>query len=190
MSGKIGWDRGYYNNDQTVIFSGDIVDAPRPKGATELFYLKNKIAEAGLMMVNYFNMSDMDESEAKIIVSTAKPTNFTKNYTIDASDILATANIKFNTRETVLGMVSSKRGENRFYFGNVVIGNGISSRAGQKSADVRQYFENYLYSLLKLSDVLEMAGADVVRNRPVDGDYIDLSPETLDKTTIIHLLNN
>ncbi len=44
-----------------------------------------------------------------------------------------------------------------------------------------------LVNSLELKELLEMAGA-VVADKIPDGEYIDLSPENLDKTTILDLL--
>ena len=38
VSGKIGWDASYRSKERDILFSGDVTDAPAPRGASELFY--------------------------------------------------------------------------------------------------------------------------------------------------------
>ena len=40
--GKIGWNASYRSTEKSVLFSGDITSAPKPKGASEFFYFKNR----------------------------------------------------------------------------------------------------------------------------------------------------
>ena len=191
VSGKIGWDRNYYNSDKSVVFSGDVTSAPKPNGASELFYVKDRMKESSIVMVNHFNKYEFgDDVEAKIVVSSVQPDSFGKNYMIDVNNLLVSTNINITTKENLLGMVSVVDNENRFYFANMVTGQGATARKNEKSKKVRKYLEHYLFSELKLSELLESAGARVVREKPEDEEYVDLSPENIDKTTIINLLTS
>ena len=78
-------------------------------------------------------------------------------------------------------------GENRFYFANVNIGNSITSTRNTQSQQAREYLVHKLINSIDLRTALTMAEAVVVNERP-NGEYIDLSPEALDKTTIINLV--
>lgn len=187
-SGKIGWDAAYRTEERSVLFSGDMTDAPPPQGASELFYLKQAEQEARLLIVNYFNFQTGDEVPCRLLAAREKPENFKKNYMVDVSHIVAAAQLKLTRKQTILGLIAQIGGENRIYFAQVSIGNSITARHGSQSTQVRKYLVRSLVDSLDFRDSLRRAGATVVAEKP-EGDYIDLSPERLDKTTIINLIN-
>jgi len=91
-------------------------------------------------------------------------------------------------KQNVLGLIVNVEGENRVYFANVSIGKSITSGQNQQSTMVREYFTNSLINGgLYLDQILKSAGANIVRDRP-STEYIDLSPQALNKTTMIDLL--
>ncbi len=195
-SGKIGWDVCYRSEGNDVLFSGDITSAPKPKGATELFYIKGISHEAKLLVVNYYNFSKGDEVNCKVLVAQEKPENFGANYMVDISNIVATANINITKKMNILGLITHVDGENRVYFANSSIGNAITSSANEQSTNIRKYLIGSLVDSLDFNDILKKAGAIVVNERPECNDegepieYINLSPEALDKTTIIDLISS
>jgi len=187
-SGKIGWDAAYRSTDMKVLFSGDITDAPAPNGATELFYFKQGVQEPRILFTNYFNFTKGDEVETKILVAQEKPENFGQNYVVDINHIVAAAVTTISKKQNVLGLIVNVEGENRVYFANVSIGKSITSGQNQQSTMVREYFTNSLINGgLYLDQILKSAGANIVRDRP-STEYIDLSPQALNKTTMIDLL--
>lgn len=183
--GKTGWDAGYRTSN--ILFSGDVTAAPLPNGATELFYLKETIQNPKIMMVNFYNFREGDEVETKIIVAHEKARNFSRNYMVDASNIIAFANVNITRRQNILGLIANINGGIRFYFANVTIGNSITAGTGEQSRRAREYLVNRFTNSLDLREVLEMAGATITDEKP-DGEYLDLSPEALNKTTIVDLL--
>lgn len=184
-AGKTGWDSNYRSDGNNVLFSGDNTAAP--KGAAELFYLKRGISEPLILMLNYYNFTDGDEVETKILVAHESPQNFGKNYMVDISNIIAAANINITKAQNILGLVVNIDGQNRFYFANVSIGNSITSDGNAQSTHVRRYLESSLVNSLSLNEVLILAGANVTTEKPV-GEHLDLSPTALDKTTILRLI--
>ncbi len=186
-SGKIGWDAGYKSGDNQVLFSGDMTSAPTPLGATELFYLKKGSQEPRILTVNYFNFSKDDEVDCKILVAHEKPKNFGKNYMVDINNMVASANIKINRKQNVIGLVLSVDDENRIYFSNSSVGNAVSFRANQNATHIRKYLVGVTKSSIDFRDILTKAGA-IICNELTDEECIDLSPEMLDKTTFLNML--
>ena len=187
-SGKIGWDGEYRSKDKGVLFSGDMTNAPKPGGATELFYIKRGQSEARLLTTNFYNYMD-DEVECKILVAQEKAQKFGDNYMVDPNNIIASANVNISKKQNVLGLVTNVGGENRVYFAHVSVGNSISVSNDVNSTNARKYLVASLENSICMDDILVEAGADVVMVKPV-GDFIDLSPEALDKTTIIDLIKD
>ena len=186
-TGKIGWDAKY--RDQTALFSGDITDAPQPKGATELFYVSNGIAPH-LVMCNYYNFASEYPVNAKVIVANEAPANLKANYMVDVNHIVAKADISVTRRQTILGLVLTVDGQTRFYFGNVSVGCGISAANDGHTAHARNYLTDRFATALDLWEILEVAGATIVNERPQQNAFIDLSPENLTKSSILSLFQN
>ena len=184
--GKVGWDAAYRNKE--ALFSGDITDAPRPNGATELFYVKSGVS-ANLVMCNYYNFSSQDPVDAKIIVAHEAPKKLTSNYMVDTNRIVAKADITVTRKQTVLGLVMTLDGQTRFYFGNVSVGCGISAVNLPHTGHARTYLTDRFTNSLNLKDLLTTAGANVVETRPNHNDFIDLSPENLTKSSIVSLFD-
>jgi len=184
--GKIGWDDYYRTEELDVLFSGDVTDAPPPDGASELFYLREGVSPR-VMMVNYFNHEEGEECEAKILVASENLETLDKNYMVDVSNIVAEATINITKKQDILGLIVSTDDESRFYFANVNVGNSITSRRGIQSEHARKYLLSSLVDSLYFRDILNAAGAKVVSKKP-DSEHLDLSPEALDRTTIINMI--
>ncbi|GAG61286.1 unnamed protein product [marine sediment metagenome] len=54
-TGKLGWDAGYRSESGDILYSGDVTTAPKPDGATELFYVKKQLKDEFIFFVNYYN---------------------------------------------------------------------------------------------------------------------------------------
>lgn len=186
-SGKIGWDASYRTDDRTVLFSGDMTDAPPPHGASELFYLKAGAQEPRILFVNYFNLAEGDAVECRLLVAQEAPTNFGRNYLVDVNKLVATATLTVNQKQTILGLLAQVDGVQRVYLAQVSVGNSITATKKPHTTAARQYLVRTLLNPIDLRDLLHRAGAIVVTEKP-DGEYIDLSPAQLDKGTIIGLL--
>ncbi len=184
-TGKIGWDSDYKSNDQTVLFSGDMTDAPAPLGATELFYIRNGAPESCILFVNYFNYSKEDPVPAKIIAAHERPKNFKANYMVDINKIVASAAVEVSRKQSILGFITNIDNENRLYFANISLGNSISSN-NEYTTQVRTYFEKSLLNSIELNQILLKAGAEIL-DKPAK-DVISLAPEALTKNSFLNIL--
>jgi len=189
---KIGWNLSYLTEEGDVLFSGDMTNAPRPKGASELFYLKREIKDPVLLLVNYYNGcgTELESVPTKILVAKENATkrNFKHNYMVDPNNIVLSSNISMENLQSVIGLLINVDGSNRFYFSNISYGFSNISY-GPQSEKMMEYLKNDLLSRLDLREVLEQAGAEVVDIIPEDESIdIDLSPNSLSKDSIINLL--
>jgi len=187
---KIGWDSSYRTEDKGILFSGDITDATKPNGATELFYIKRQIKSALILLVNYFNFNAEVEVPFKIIVAKEEVKDFKQNYMVNPNNIFAVANSIIKQQQKILGLAITTTDECRFYFAETYIGNSITSFNSKFIEHCRKYLFNFYEHTIKLNNVLEMAGAKLVSNKErFDiGLDIDLSPESLEKDTILNLI--
>lgn len=181
---KVGWDADIRNDE--VLFSGDMTDARVPNGASELYHVKDA-KDPYMVMLNYFNYSADRPVPSTVMVSNEAP-NTLNNYTIDQNKIVAKASVTISKRQTLLGLVKTVGEQTRFYFSNVGVGNAISARENEVTAHARRYLNDRMTSTtIDLSEMLRLAGATVVNERP-DSEFVDLSPEQLSQSKLLNLL--
>ncbi len=192
VSGKIGWDASYRNDGGSILFSGDITDAPLPNGASELFYVQRQSKEAHLMSVNYYNYDEDVPVPCKIMIGKEKVGNLRGNYMLNPNNVITSVPVVVDKKQTILGMVITTTNQCRFYFNGSSMGNQISSSADEQTLKRLKYLTNYYRNTVYLNDLLLKAGATIVSE--TDGNKedlyidIDLSPEKLEKDTILNLL--
>ncbi len=182
--GKIGWDADYRSEDRDILFSGDVTDAPKPKGASELFYIKKQKRGSALLFVNYFNYSEKHPVPFDIVVAKELVKDFKNNYMINPNNIVAKTTSKAITRQKLLGLLTTTKDECRFYFIETSIGQSITSNYNDYTEHARKYLTSFYENTINLRDILEEAGVKFV----TDNYDIDLSPEKLEKDTIINML--
>lgn len=184
QNGKIGWDGGYRNKDRTILFSGDITDASN--GASELFYVSKQRTDAYILFVNYYNYDDSVEVPLRIFVAKEKVKIFNKNYMVHPDNILSVAKTKIVQRQKILGLLTVTTKECRFYFAETNLGGSITAANNDFAEHSKQYLFDFYKNTISLNDILIKAGNRIVKDKK-DCD-IDLSPENLEKNTIINLI--
>ena len=185
-TGKIGWDSSYRTEDRSILFSGDMTDAHKPDGASELFYVKKQENEAAILLVNYYNYNKEIEVPFEIIVAKEKANDFGMNYMVNPNNVLSIAKSKINKRQNILGLLVTTDTECKFYFAETSIGKSITSSGSAFVEHSRKYLFNFYKDMIILNYILEEAGAELVSDK--ENCDIDLSPETLEKDSIINLL--
>jgi hypothetical protein len=187
INGKYGWDGQYMSSDNNILFSGDMTDAR--DGATELFYIKNQSNENNLVMLNFYNIGYYGKDinvPYKIIVAQEKLKDLPRNYMIDPNNILVSVNCEINCKQKIIGLALTDDKKSRFYFCETQIGNSITSNNNDYSEHARKYLFNFYGNSISLNEILVNAGAMLV-DKAEDCD-INLSPEKLEKDTILNLL--
>lgn len=183
--GKIGWDGRYRDRENGIYFSGDLTNAPGAKGAAELFHIGREARGTWIMFVNYYNYQENVDVPFNIVVG-RQTREKTAKALIDANDIVVQASSEMTVRQKNLGIIVSDMNGSRFYFAESELGKAISASGKDYAEQARKYLLNYYQDSIVLNDVLVMAGAELV-TEATDVD-IDLSPEAIDKTTILALL--
>lgn len=181
---KIGWDGEYRNDEKTVLFSGDVTAAPN--GASELFYVNNKANMHGIVMLNYYNFNKDLPVPYKIMIASERPESFDKNYLVNPNNMTASTQSILERKQKVIGLVSIENNECRFYFSEFDLGGNITSSNSEYAVHARNYLNDYYKNMFYLNELITNAGGILVDN--IEKCDIDLSPESLDKNTIIDLL--
>jgi len=183
LAGKIGWDGGYRSDD--LQFSGDVTNAPH--GATEVFRIGNTAEGLWLVNLNYFNFENI-KVPYKIFVGSDSAA-ISGNYLVDPNKLKLIVDSEFNgERQKALGIVYADENTRRFIFSETTFDKLRSARHTDYSQYALDYIKNYYTDVIDLGQLISAAGGVVVSEPPEEGDYVDLSIEALDKTTIIDLL--
>ena len=181
--GKMGWDGRYRTEDRNILFSGDMTDAQ--KGASELFYVKRQIEQAFIVMVNFYNYRADVKVPFKIIIAKEQVKNLKENYMVNPNNVVAAAQSSTKQMQKMLGLlVISPRGC-KFYFAETSLGLSITSSTDEFVENARKYLYAAYTNTISLNEVLKRAGAEMVSDKEYD---IDLSPEKIEKDTILKLL--
>ena len=190
VDGKFGWDADYRDEKREILFSGDMTDA-QGKGASELFYIKKQITRAFLLSLNYYNYSDAEvEVPISIFVAQNAVKNMKENYMVDPNSVVAVSQSSIDKKQKVLGLLVVNTIGNKFYFSDIYLGNSITSSNSEYAKHARKYLLNFYKNSISLNKVLELAGAELIKDPEVEGGLIpiDLSPDKLEKDSIIKLL--
>jgi hypothetical protein len=185
-SGKIGWDGGYRSGEKDILFSGDMTDAPPPQGASELFSLSHQARGVFILTVNYFNYHPTRDVPFKILVAHERPVHPTTHYTVNSNNIVALSRSTMKAKQKTLGILVADASGCTFSFAESDLGSSQSARGGGYTEQARKYLLNYYTHSIALNEILVAAGAKLVGSA-TEAD-IDLSPESIDKTTILNLL--
>jgi hypothetical protein len=186
---KMGWDGQYRTNEKDILFSGDITDAPTPNGATELFYVKNLNDHETIVMLNYYNHDENSGNEVpfKIVIAKQDGINKDHNCMIDPNNVICTTKSKISAKQKMIGLLITSEYECQFYFSEAYLGNTITSSSKKDYIkQARQYLIDFHANMISLKDILVLAGAKIVDNK--EECDIDLSPENIEKDTILSLI--
>jgi len=182
--GKIGWDSSYRNDDRNILFSGDITNAP--KGATELFYVKRQLKDCFILFLNYYNYDNEIKVPFKIIVAKEKPEDFGQNYIVNPDNLISVIQSEISQKQKILGLLITTTNESKFYFAETSIGMSITSSDSEYAENSRKYLMSFYQNSIEFKDILLKAGAKLIADK--DKSDINLSPENLEKDSILNLL--
>lgn len=188
---KYGWDGYYRNSDQTVLFSGDLTDAPIEEGgASEFFYFRRKQKASYLTTVNFYNYDSVLENiPFSIAIAKAEKGNMSKDYMIDPNHIVVQTESEVGQRQKSLGVTVIEDNKRTFYFMETRTDKIVSIRSNEETRICQQYMLNQLEITVNLNELLKKAGANVVCNLPekAEEEFIDLRPESLDKNSFLKI---
>lgn len=185
--GKIGWDSQYRDEDRQVLFSGDVTDAPKSKGgASELFYVAKQKKANLMLFCNYFNFDEELPVPFKILVAQEKAGKMKLNYMVDPNNVQAITTSIMDVKEKMLGIIVTTTKECRFYFVESSIGKSITSSDSEAAKHSRNYIYDFYRNTINLNELLVKAGGKLCKNR--EKCDIDLSPESLEKDSILKLV--
>jgi len=185
VDGKVGWDSSYRTRERDMLFSGDMTDAQDKNGATELFYMKKNISSPYTLNLNYYNYDSNVPVQFSIFVASEKITNMQRNYMVNPNNILCSCKSKIDVKNKVLGILVPSDKCTKYYFTDFKMGKTRTERGGESADNLRESLFKKFENQIELKDILKKAGVKFVEKNKAE---LDLSPESLEKDTIINLL--
>jgi hypothetical protein len=186
LFGSYGWDCSYRRDDRGLLFSGDITDAPKLKGASELFYVKPRDNNSYIVTLNTY--SGQKDIPYKIFIASEEVRNMYSNYMVNPNNIIVTVKSKtsVDSLQKTLGIVVTSPEGNKFIFAEGDMISKITSRYDKHADEAKRFLLDYYGNMISLNDMLKFAGVKMV-TEPSIAD-INLSPENLTKDMILNLL--
>lgn len=161
---QYGWRSSYRSNSDDFYFSGDVTDAPKPNGATELFYIgKHSTDKSFLLTLNRYCGGNGQDIPYEFIVAECDEESIDRNYVVNPNNVVLQINDKFEYNKTlnnyessqkVIGFVKISKDNIKLYFNDFSLGNSIVTTRNDVTKGAYDYLYNYTDTQLKLKDLL------------------------------------
>ncbi len=191
---SIGWHNDFNRENfvdtksATIIFSGDMTDAPIDKGgATEAYFVGESLKDEMLMVnLNRFTYHE-EKIPFKLILGDVKDGKIDRKYLIDSHEVAFCLPNKIESGEMFIGFLNSAEdGNKKFYFTAAETSRRIVARRDENALRMISALQTSLNSCLKLKDILKDAGAIFEKADYEDWD-INLDPPVVTKDIILNL---
>ena len=171
-SESYGWNTSYRSTDRNFMFSGDVTDAPKPKGATEVFYIGPECENKSFTItLNKYTSNNVEVPFEFFIAYTDKEL-VDRDFVVDPNKVIIQMNNKFVqdkfggiVNDMTLGMVKITDGVVRFYFNDFTTGDSIVSNKNFVTTGIHEYTTEYVDNQIKLEKFLEACGGIIWRTK-------------------------
>ena len=178
-----GWNSDYISgDDDEIIYSGDMTNAPAPKAAAESFYINN-VNEPVILTLNAFNAKS--NKQFQFFMTEGKDDEMRERATFDSSKLIsAPLPLAFVDKNSLsLGIFNNKT----FYvYGGNVAEGAVPSRDYPKFIEALLNRMSSTYRFGALATALKI---NIVHEVPKDTPFLDLSPEALTVNTLLDFVD-
>ena len=177
-----GWNSDYISGDGEIIYSGDMTNAPAPKGAAESFYINN-VNEPVILTLNAFRANK--NKQFQFFMTEGKDDEMRERATFDSSKLIsAPLPLAFADKNSLsLGIFNNKT----FYvYGGNVAEGAVPSRDYPKFIEALLNRMSSTYRFEALASALKI---NIVHEIPKDTPFLDLSPEALTVNTLLDFVD-
>jgi hypothetical protein len=173
IAGKIGWNAAYNHNNGQLMYSGDMTSAP--KGAVEYLYANKGLAAPTLVMNNVF----YGDSNCGYKIIIGKGDHISYDYMMNPNNLFAEARCNSVQKQTILGMLLSKKGKQCFILLNFGAGQSHVSGNSEVSMMATNALYQQWYESISFNHLVEELGATITSDQ-AEADF-NFSLETLEK---------
>ena len=187
LEGTIGWNTDFVNDQ--MIFSGDIVEAPPPFGASEWLYTRLQPFTEILTLVTLNKYHAEGKVDFSLILAKSDRHHLPEDYIVDPNEVLLEIPIEFGDSAGLsLGLISRSCGDEsvKFTFTNSKINNSRVSRE-KVTNEFKSAFYNKLTSCVFLNEILSLK-SDIELVDSLGEGVLDLSLNNLSKSTLLELV--
>ena len=177
-----GWNSDYISGNGEIIYSGDMTNAPAPKGAAESFYINN-VNEPVILTLNAFNAKS--NKQFQFFMTEGEDDEMRERATFDSSKLIsAPLPLAFADKSSLsLGIFNNKT----FYvYGGNVAEGAVPSRDYPKFIEALLNRMSSTYRFEALASALKI---NIVHEVPKDTPFLDLSPEALTVNTLLDFVD-
>ncbi|MEY8760872.1 hypothetical protein [Chryseobacterium tongliaoense] len=179
ISGKVGWNAAYNQDNGQLMYSGDMTSAP--KGAVEYLYASNRFNTPTLIMNNVF----YGENDCGYKIVIGKGDHISYDYMMNPNHLFAEVKCNSVQKQTILGMLLPKEGKQCFVLLNFGAGHSHVSGNTEVSMMATSALYQQWYEPVSFNKLVEELGATVTSEKK--GADFDFSLETLEKDSFIQI---
>ena len=183
---EIGWNASYYNARNSVVFSGDMTDAPKPNGATETMLISSNVENSVYTLkLNNFTRNKATVPFEFFVAGTSDDIGIHKedwlshNYTINPNDVLISfknafyndINSSYINTSLTLGQVSIE--DNSIIISLMDFEDMSKSVSSMDNVNwhIHNYNKLYRDAQLCLDDIIIKCGGKIVTTKEIE-EYI------------------
>lgn len=189
---SIGWNSNYRTSNNSILFSGDMTDAPKPYGAVESFRISRSIDVPYVLSVNDFTGYGNVPYEILFTKDITDECNFTSDVKELVSAVVNPANAVAPTLKLRMSGSDNTIG----YYCDAaftICGGNLSKtrRVPDKELAVQalQAFMARYESIFTIEDLITLAGGTVVHQIPTEGEYVDLRLSNLTASALFDVVD-
>ena len=189
QSGRhIGW-YDYMTSKDSIIHSGDMTDAPYPRGASEAVYVPEEVdSDFAVIYLNCYTSNSV-EVPYSLFVGEADRDQLSKEYLISAHNTMLNINgLSISGMEDTIGFLESREDGKLLHFINTTTGKRCVSGFSNNTKMMMDAIKSSLKTRVSLYDVLLQAGAVFEKEEDEEWDF-DLSFEKLTTDSFSFLFN-
>lgn len=213
LTESYGWNTAYLSGNADIVFSGDMTDAPKPNGATEVFLISPKTEnKTFLLKLNDFTQVK-DKVPFEFFVAQFDGSNIDKHYVVDPNKVLMSTHNSFDEIDNKIGHTSAKTlgyvqmtdKTIDIYFKNFEDIKGRISNIDEVNKHIFKYTDLYSKTQMTLNELIEKCGGIITDTNQketleeviIDGETLykkvttkvdyDLSLENITKESIIKI---
>lgn len=213
LTESYGWNTAYLSGNADIVFSGDMTDAPKPNGATEIFLISPKTEnKTFLLKLNDFTQVK-DKVPFEFFVAQFDGSNIDKHYVVDPNKVLMSTHNSFDEIDNKIGHTSAKTlgyvqmtdKTIDIYFKNFEDIKGRISNINEVNKHIFKYTDLYSKTQMTLNELIEKCGGIITDTNQketleeviIDGETLykkvttkvdyDLSLENITKESIIKI---